>query len=998
MKNLSLEQLDVVREWIGNKICTLIKQVKITAYKSKEPLPWKMRYKGQEKRLRVGDKWGDLFDCAWFHFEGTVPEAVRAKKLVLVVDISGEACIFDGDGRPMCALTNVNSIFDRTLGKPGKTMYHLPDKIRTIDVWADAGCNDLFGTLQDNGIIKQAHIAVFSAEIQELYFDFEVLLGLLGSLDPQSSQYIRIGLALSKAAEVLKDVCDENLLVAREFLKKELSRNCGNEKFSISAIGHAHIDLAWLWPVRETRRKAARTFSNVLMLMDKYPEFVFGASQPQLYEWVKQDYPDLYRRIKQKVRQGRWELQGCMWVEADTNISGGESLVRQIYYGKKFFKEEFGVVVKNLWLPDCFGYTGALPQMLKKSGINYFVTQKLSWNDTNDFPHHTFWWEGIDGSRVFVHLPPEDTYNSPATSAAVYKIMTEFQERDVADNCLMIFGIGDGGGGPGTEHLERLRRQRNCAGLVPVIQEPAQNCIERLAGVKHDYAVWKGELYLEKHRGTYTTQAKNKRYNRRIEFALRELEFAWVLSHWTAKARCDQTIVDEIWKEVLLYQFHDILPGSSITRVYNESIERYRQLLATVQKISSNLLEKIEEHISTIGFVKPAIVYNSLSWNRDEQLKIENKWYSVSVGPLGYNVIDLARPVEGQFDLTASDRLLENDLLRIRFDKDGYITSIFDKPEHRELLRSRGNVLSVYQDTGDAWDFEKEYRTRLLGTMRLVGSRVYLDGPTAVLVQERKFEKSKLIQHIVLKAGSRRLDFQTSLDWKDARTMLRTAFPLNIRSMQAVCDIQFGNICRPTHSNTSWDEAKYEVCAHKWVDISEPGYGAAMLNDCKYGYCVQDNVLDLNLLRTPIYPDQTADIATHELTYSFYPHPGDHIAANVNKVAYELNVPLNIRSLAKQKGRLDGKLNFVEIELDNIIIESLKPTWDGKGYVIRLYESNGRLSNVKIKFGPKLKIAYQTDLMEQERVPLKIVKGNSVELLFGPFEINTVIIECASVS
>jgi alpha-mannosidase len=365
---------------------------------------------------------------------------------------------------------------------------------------------------------------------------------------------------------------------ARSVLAKELNKQGGASSLKISAIGHAHIDLAWLWPLRETRRKAARTFSTALMLLEKYPNYIFGASQPQLYAWVQQDYPALYEKVKKKIAEGRWEVQGAMWVEADTNIAGGEALVRQILYGKKYFQKEFNQDMRILWLPDVFGYSGALPQILRKSGIEYFMTTKLSWNIYNKFPHHTFLWSGIDGSEVLAHMPPEGTYNSAASPTSIHKAEAEYMDKGIADECLMLFGIGDGGGGPGEEHLERLERERNLEGLLPIKQEPSIQFFDRLALQRENYKKWHGELYLERHQGTYTTQAKSKRYNRKIEILLRELEFISVLAQLERNESYPDETIERLWKELLLYQFHDILPGSSIHRVYEESLHHYAKI------------------------------------------------------------------------------------------------------------------------------------------------------------------------------------------------------------------------------------------------------------------------------------------------------------------------------------------------------------------------------------------------------------------------------------
>jgi alpha-mannosidase len=387
----------------------------------------------------------------------------------------------------------------------------------------------LFGRFR-SGTLKEAKIAVCREEVRQLYYDAEVLLETAERLPAGSARKERILQVLYEVSLFLTDLSDERVAQARLMLGEQLAKRGGDPALTISAVGHAHLDLAWLWPIRETIRKGARTFATALRMMEQYPDYVFGASQPQLYDWIKQYYPKLYARVKERVMEGRWELQGTMWVESDTNVPGGESLIRQILYGKRYFKQEFGVETKSLWMPDVFGYTASLPQLMKKSGTDYMMTQKLSWSVYNRHPHHTFFWEGIDGSRVLTHMPPEDTYNSPAAPRSIIKAETDYLDKNISEYCLMLFGIGDGGGGPGEEHLERLAREKNLLGLSPVVQEPSSEFFEKLNKDQHRYQTWRGELYLEKHQGTLTTQGRNKRYNRKLEKALRELEFALVLA------------------------------------------------------------------------------------------------------------------------------------------------------------------------------------------------------------------------------------------------------------------------------------------------------------------------------------------------------------------------------------------------------------------------------------------------------------------------------------
>jgi alpha-mannosidase len=974
-----------------------------------EPVPYAARQSGQHTVLSIGQSWGKLWDCAWFHFTGIVPESAAGKAVALLIDISGDACIVDDEGCPVLGLTTVSSEFDLRLGRPGKRVVPLSDHAvgdEVIDLWADAGCNDLFGKYQDSGSLKEAHIALYNEEMYRLYHDFEVLYELMGQLPQEKARYHRILFALHSAANELVEYSAEEAQRARALLAEELAKTGGTPSLRISAIGHAHIDLAWLWPLRETIRKGARSFATVLALMERYPDYVFGASQPQLYQWMKDFYPQLYKKIKAKIVEGRWETQGAMWIEPDTNLSGGEALVRQLLYGKRFFREEFGTDPKMLWLPDVFGYTAALPQILKKAGVDYFLTIKLSWNTVNIFPHHTFFWQGIDGTRILAHMPPEGTYNSSAAPGAIVAAEKTYADKAVSEHCALLFGIGDGGGGPGTEHLERLAREKNLDGLVPVVQEPMETFFQRLSQeATSQYKTWTGELYLEKHQGTYTTQARSKRYNRKIELALRELELVATLAHLVTEYHYPTQELDVIWKEVLLYQFHDILPGSSIKRVYDESLVRYQQISEQIEHLSRQA-QQVLMHQNQRSAVT---VFNSLSWERREWLRVEDIWYYVTIPSMGYAVIDSTESVKANHPgpvetstaqqrakLTASPEMLENDRLRIQFTPDGAISSIFDKAHRREVLSpgTLANRLALYHDEGDAWDFPIHYDERPPHYFKLVEATARIDGPQATVEQQYHFGQSTLRQQIVLLEGSSRIDFVTSIDWREQNKMLRTSFPVAIAASEATSDIQFGSIKRPTHRNTSWDMARYEICAHKWVDLSQGDYGVALLNDSKYGHKILENVLDLNLLRSPGYPDPQADRACHEFTYALYPHAGNHIIGKVLQAGYELNVPLRVVAGKPNSDVVVPGAAFAQVDAENVIIETVKKAEEGDDIILRLYEATGATIRTTLTLSVNLGTVWKTNLLEEleEKLP---TGQNTVELSLQPFEILTLRVQTA---
>lgn len=987
------QKLDEILDKIEKNIYKNISALDVGIWVTKEPVTYENRFTGANRKIKVGDTWGELWDCAWFNFKGRIPEEAAGKDLVLLIDISGEGLVVDKNGDPLQGLTTVSAESDKTQGSPRKRVIEcallgLTDNL--IDVWADAGCNDLNGKYKDSGTLKEAFIAECNEEMRLLYYDFEVLYKLMITLSEEKARYHSILYALDKASKVLMEYSEPEAVKAREILSRELDKKSGGASLTVSATGHAHIDLAWLWPIRETIRKGARTFSTVLVNMERYPDYVFGASQPQLYQWMKEHYPALYEKIKCRIEEGRWEVQGGMWVEADTNVSGGEALIRQILYGKRFFREEFGQDMKILWLPDVFGYNAALPQILKKSGMDYFMTIKLSWNEYNKLPHHTFWWQGLDGSKVLAHMPPEGNYVSPASPESVAAAEKEFIDKGISENCLLLFGIGDGGGGPGEEHLERLKREKDLNGLAPVVQEPALQFFKRIEKGSSHYKTWTGELYLETHQGTLTSQARNKRYNRKLEIALRELEIAASLAMVHTGMSYPAGELESIWKEMLLYQFHDILPGSSITRVYSESLERYEKLMEQVKQLTAMAHEHISSSIGTEHLQSPSGVFNSLSWERSEWVCIEGNWSRVKAAPMSFTVFEPDSRISFAIAASTDVDILESDIYKIIFNKDGTIKSIFDKENQREVIADNkaANRLTVYEDMGDAWDFSIQYDEKSGESPSLISNEVYLDGPKAVRVNTFEYGSSKFRQEIVLTEGSRRIDFITTADWCERNRMLRTSFPINVFATEASCEIQFGNIKRPTHRNTTWDMAKYEICAHKWIDLSQGDYGVALLNDCKYGHKVIDNIIDLNLLRSSYYPDPLADRAIHEFTYSLYPHKGDYIRGGVVKAGYELNMPLTVIPVKpgnKSAGIIDS---FISVEAENVIIESVKKCEDDNDLIVRLYECHGAGVCAKVSFGFEIRDIRLVDLMEEKTNQTGFDKHTQT-LTFRPFEIHT---------
>ena len=1005
------QQLDYALQQIEAATYTVVAPLAIRAWWSREPLPFAQRQSGEERHLAVGDQWGALFECAWFQFTGTVPSAAAGQHVVLLLDVNGELCVVDETGVPARGLTNVASEFDYRLGRPGKRVLEVTPHAQggeAIAVWADAGHNDLFGFVQGDGKIVEAAIAVCHDEVRALYYDFEVLLDFLKVLPESSPRYQQILTGLTAVTHLLYQGMQQVAREARAILAPLLAKRGGDPTLRISAVGHAHMDLAWLWPLRETIRKGARTFATVLVMLERYPDYIFAASQPQLYQWMKEYYPELYAKIKNEVQAGRIEPQGAMWVEPDVNVSGGEALARQILLGKHFFRQEFGVDVNYGWLPDVFGYNAALPQILKHAGLDYFSTQKLSWSLINVFPHHAFHWQGIDGTTILVHMLPEETYNSPAAPRSIHKIEENYKEKGISDHALLVFGIGDGGGGPGEEHLERLERLKNLAGLSPVTQEPTAAFFPQWAKDAARFPTWVGELYLERHQGTLTTQARNKWYNRKMEWGLREWEWTAVFTQLLTGATYPRERLQTIWRETLLYQFHDILPGSSIKRVYDESVPRYQALLAEVTAHSNDNKSTLAERIDTTGLTKPVVVFNTLSWPRAEWVPVAQGWLAVTVPAMGYTTVDSSHAQTAPLaTVTATPQHLENEILRVSFADDGSIVSLYDKQANREVIPAgqAANRLAVYMDLGDAWDFPMDYAEQTPRFMQLTQTTARVAGPQAIVEQHYRLSHSTLIQEITLTAGSARLDFVSRLHWRERQTMLRTSFPVAIHAETATYEIQFGHVRRPTHRNTTWDLARDEVAGHKWVDLAQRDCGVALLNDSKYGHKIKGNVIDLNLLRSvphpgprlvkdeevapgephPVYTDQ----CDHQFTYALYPHLGDHIDGGVIQAAYALNCPLTVTPVIGSAGTAAQQHTYLQVDAPNVIIEAVKEAEDDASLILRLYEASHQSTRTKLHFGFAVTSVMETNLMEENPTPLAL-DGAAVVLSFRPFEIKTI--------
>jgi len=1010
----ALSPLEALVLKVQAAIYTTVAPLEITSWRTTEPVPFSRRETGKKKTVGLGDSWGEmLFDCSWMRFGATLPSGLTGQPLVARIDINGELCIVDAAGVPVRGLTNVKSTFDERLGGPAKTIYQLPTAVINngrVEFWADCGFNDLFGFLKDEGRIALAEIATCREDVRQLYYDLETLRDFQLDLPAGDELHGRLQADIDAVAVTLDLIDSVSVQAARNRLRPWFG-SALKDSLQVHAVGHAHLDLAWLWPIRETIRKGARTFASALYNIDRYPEYIFGCSQPQLFAWMKEHYPALYVRIKEAVRAGRIEPQGTFWVEPDCNMPSGESFVRQILLGAKFFREEFGIVPSYCWEPDVFGYNGQLPQILRLSGHEYFMTQKLSWNVVNRFGHQSFHWEGIDGTSILTHMLPEETYNSPAAARSLRKIATNYFERDVSEHALMVFGIGDGGGGPDAEHLERLRRAPGLPGLPAVKIEKAADFFKTWSGDADKLPTWKGELYLERHQGTLTTQALVKRNNRRSEIALREVEWAAFLAVTHADVPYPAEALDRLWKEVLLYQFHDVLPGSSIKRVYDECNARYEIILSELAGLQQKSYAAVASRIAPAG---APVVFNSLSWPRSEWIKFDGAWRHLNVPALGWTPLP---PSSTQTfpGLIAQTNWLENECLRVEFSAEGRMISLYDKKTAREVLAvgEFGNDLVVIPDTGDAWDFQTDhakkdvwgYLNQPIRRPQLHETRALVDGPCAQLEQVWRIGDSEIRQTLRLLAGADSLGFETNVTWQEPGHMLRVRFPVAVKSNEARFEIPFGSIRRSTLEDTVHRHAQIEVAALQWVDLSQADYGVALFNDCKYGFRIKGHMIDMALIRSVPHPgapligkDDKADgssasvygdLGRHVFNYSLQPHTGPGKTEALTAAARMLNTPMAIiaagvptKSAASPSVPMGPTFTFASSAIE---LAAVKPSEDDHGWTLRLVNVGEQPILTTFTDSPWT----ECNLMEEISPASGNLGKDASRLAFHPFEVKT---------
>ncbi|WP_157001831.1 alpha-mannosidase [Agromyces laixinhei] len=935
---------------------------------------------------RVGEAWGPAWGTTWFRLSGRVPAEWAGRRVEALIDLGFdvnmtgfqcEALAYRHDGTP------VKSLNPRNQWLP---IAEIAAGDEPVELYLEAASNPVlldyhpFLPTREGDILtaskerlyraRRMDLAVFEPEVFELALDLEVLFELQAELAPTSPRRMRILQALDDALDELDlQRIVETAPDARARLVEVLEAPADASAHRISAIGHAHIDSAWLWPVRETIRKVARTSSSMTALLEEQPEFQYGMSSAQQYAWLKEHRPEVFARVTSAIAEGRFLPLGGMWVESDTVMPTGESLVRQFSYGQRFFEREFGIRSKGVWLPDSFGYSPALPQLMRRAGFEWFFTQKISWNQQNVFPHHTFLWEGIDGSQMFTHFPPMDTYNSQLSGMEVAKAARQFKENRVATRSIAPVGWGDGGGGTTREMVGRAQRMNDLEGSARVEWEHPDAFFEAARAELTHPAVWVGELYLELHRGTLTSQHGTKSRHRWAEHALIEAELWATTDAVRSGAAYPQGELDELWQQVLLHEFHDILPGTSIAWVHREAVAVLDDVIVRAKAISDAARR------SLAGEGDRALVFSPAS----------------VAGPAPLGATTAAASADSvTLDASGSDLVLENSLVRVTISAEGLIVSAVDRATGREAVAagSAANLLQLHQDfpnMWDAWDIDRYYRNRVTDLRSVVGISSRLVDGVAEVVIERAFSESTLTQTLSLAPGERTLRIVNDIDWRETEKLLKLAFPLDLQAAHTEAETQFGFQSRVTHTNTSWEAAKFETSMHRFVLVREADFGVALVNDSIYGYDTTRDVdgdavtttVRLSLLRAPRFPDPDTDHGRHVITTGMVIGAGP---AEATRAGIELNAPATVLHGGRDVAPL------VSVEGDGIVVSGVKLADDGTGdVVVRVYESLGRRVTGSLAVNFAHREVREVTLIED---PLDDARLGG-ELKLRPFEVRT---------
>ena len=1021
----------------------ILPQIKGHIYPASIPLPeWKLKEglfpNAASRRLNdaawwnytIPAPWGGFDKTVWFRRRVTIPREFAGKQVALLLDLP-ESLLYV-NGKPYQGIDQHHQEVLLTAQARAHQTYLL-----ALEAYS--------GRKKDLSTFNAAHLVELNPTARALYHGLVALRDLekiVGQANPESKEIhelIRQTLIFLKYFKPEGEEYPNAIGRAFNFLLRTVETEYKTDiQGLVHLIAQSHIDAVWLWKLNETKRKCARTFSTVLRLMEEFPELSFAQSQAIFYKFTKENYPEIYKEIQQRVVEGRWHPIGSMWVEADCNLPSGESLVRQILYGKRFFKTEFGLDSDVLWLPDTFGYSASLPQILKRSGIKYFFTTKLTWNDTTKFQHNTFWWQGIDGSKILAHQPAVGLEGS-VIPKDIKKSWDALLEREKFPQTIQTFGYGDGGGGPTKEHVETARVLKSIVGLPPSILSTVQGFFRAAEERSSELGTWNDELYLEKHRGTYTTHGWVKRENRRAEVELYVSELLSVLGMIHGRApfsrRYNQNDLEGAWKRLLVNQFHDILPGTAIADAYEDARQDFNAIRSSCERLQQQALAGLVKGSKTKTRNLQFSVFNALSWKRSDYVVLEVKsrqksftitdsrgksvehqvvhrrngiarllCYVEEILPysfLGLEVGPGSPPQAAAAEWKISNRIVDTPLYRVRLDSKGQISSIHDKTLRRELIAKNGraNQLQAFRDTPkqwEAWEIDPEYAGKQFDLLKFKGLKVVESGPlrATVRLEHRSDGGSSVTQDVSFYHKSRRIDFRTRIRWKEAQTLLKAAFPLAVRANQATYEIQFGAIQRPTKPTDPHHKAKYEVPAQQWADLSEQKFGVSLLNDCKYGYDADVNTLRLTLLRSPHYPhaidpvklsdSRVTDQGDHTIGYALYPHAGDWRSGGSVQRAREFNLPLLVR-----QGMPEDLRPLIQLSSPGVFVDSIKKAEETDAVVFRLHEGHGQATKVTVEFGPKVDQAAECDLLENELGVLKLARSK-LALRFSPFEIKTI--------
>ncbi|KAB5563455.1 glycosyl hydrolase family 38 domain-containing protein [Coniochaeta sp. 2T2.1] len=985
------------------------------------------------KKTEVGAWFGPAWSTHWFKVLLTVPSELKDKELLeLHWDANNEGLVWTEDGKPLQGLTGGNE----------RVEWILPDSFcdgKEHTLYIEMACNGMFGNAPGGDSIQppdpnkyfqlsRAEIVAVNPDARQLFIDMWII-GDAAREFPQDSweqhKALKVATDVINAFELgNKDSIKKCRKVAQEYIGPNVDSSKvydSDKEAQVFGIGHCHIDSCWLWPWAETKRKVARSWSNQCDLMDRYPELTFSCSQAQQYKWLKEDYPYVFDRVKTKIKEGRFHPIGGSWVEHDTNMPSGESLVRQFVYGQRFFESNFGERCQTFWLPDTFGYSPQIPQLCRLAGMNYFLTQKLGWNNINKFPHTTFNWVSLDGSQVICHMPPSETYTSEAHFGDVKRSISQHKSMGQDSTSLLVFGKGDGGGGPTWQHIEKLRRCRGISdqvGLLPRIQmgTSVDDFFDKLERKADTFVTWYGELYFELHRGTYTTQANNKRNNRQSEILLRDIEWlATIASLKDSSYKYPKKEIDDMWEATLLCQFHDCLPGSSIEMCYDDSDALYAELFKTGKAVLKDIYKVLGLSDVTSTSLSAGAALNTLPWHRKSLVDISETECAVACGdgPLmtlrPFKTSSSDEPEVSVKEVSKGVFVLENSQLAVKVEN-GAVTSLYDKVASREVIPKgqKANQYVIFDDKPlywQAWDVEVYHLDTRKELSSNSDTKISESKPhrvsvvTSTKISDLSSMKTTISLSAAVKGEQSYLSFTSEVDWHETMKFLKVEFPVDVRNTEASYETQFGVVRRPTHYNTSWDMAKFEVCCHKFADLSENGYGVSILNDSKYGFATVGNLMRLSLLRSPKAPDAHADMGTHTIRWAILPHQGGLGSVTVRK-AFEFNNPLRLVAAASPDTLVASKTPPVKLTGDKaLVLDTVKrgeddedvsrgelPVKKGRSVVLRIYDSLGGQAKGVVETTWDVERVAKVNVLEDELEDVEVKEGK-FNIVLRPFEV-----------